>query len=585
MPIPASSSRYKNSLVAEALRGSVAAIDSLSQYIDSSRDYDVDLCVRLLPLINARRIPSSAAYNTVAFANDTNNPLLCASSTFTVITAVCHGVMNGHPSKPKMTRFLKENLGSVYQWIEFLVAKRILFGTSASLIAMIASMDNQLLLDIMSSSRAFELTVSIWSREDDSGQYPVLSKHDACPLLGLMMGFLRHEVGRSTFLVYLDEAPPRFENMAKTLRARVQQLVVRFGKKEFRWNFALEHLLNLLSLTRDLLRGHRDWVVICGNEDLLNVVTTSLKALGWVCKLTFEPLLGTYPALLKVAAITKGGALRLLIECALRFESTTDEYNTTSLFIRNISAYAFYHEVRPALMQATSDLMGRMERLKRTADGERLWQIVVTPVGHATSIHDDLIFNGPRRFCDALNHVSCSGEKGASRQCSNCHSVVYCSSGCQRLDWEQFHRHECKQLALTWGRRHLGGWISPMNRSYILAMIEDICYTKADDAEMIRHLRRLGQPANTLIHFLNCISVPASFDLMSFTTYRKRQHGAPAHLEERLNAYLSQALRTSDVYLAEALFPYGGAIAHFLVRMSKGHDGQYYAIGSIPWIK
>jgi hypothetical protein len=336
----------------------------------------------------------------------------------TVIAKVHRGLQGAH-SKAKIVEFFKEHLSSFYQWIEFLVAKRALLGTCASFIGMIASTDPGLLREIMASPRAFELAVSVWSSEDESGRYPVLSKYGDCPILDVVMGFRRHEVGRVTFRAYLDEVRGRVENMATIVRVRSQQLIQRFNEKEFRWDFALQHLLELLNLSRALLVGHGGWVAVCGTEDLLRLFTAGvgafsagkesadcwklvLKALSNIHKLTFEAPLGTYPALLKVVAMIRGGVLRLLITCALRFPNNTAEFNTTSLIIRNLTAYAFYHEVLRVLEPAAFEIVTMMEALNRTPDCERLRLIVTTAVGHATEIHTDLR-DTPRRFCDGLS--------------------------------------------------------------------------------------------------------------------------------------------------------------------------------------
>jgi hypothetical protein len=63
--------------------------------------------------------------------------------------------------------------------------------------------------------------------------------------------------------------------------------------------------------------------------------------------------------------------------------------------------------------------------------------------------------------------------------------------------------------------------------------------------------------------------VPAALDLMLFSNYRQHQHGEPEHLKKRVHSYLHQALQSSNVYLAEALFPYGGATVHLLIKMTR----------------
>ncbi|KAF6753401.1 hypothetical protein DFP72DRAFT_406088 [Ephemerocybe angulata] len=49
-------------------------------------------------------------------------------------------------------------------------------------------------------------------------------------------------------------------------------------------------------------------------------------------------------------------------------------------------------------------------------------------------------------LCDSLKHPSITkpdGIEGASKECSGCHTTVYCSTKCQREDWSSLHREEC----------------------------------------------------------------------------------------------------------------------------------------------
>ncbi|TEB28665.1 hypothetical protein FA13DRAFT_1735500 [Coprinellus micaceus] len=53
-------------------------------------------------------------------------------------------------------------------------------------------------------------------------------------------------------------------------------------------------------------------------------------------------------------------------------------------------------------------------------------------------------------ICDNSNHKSCFGramkEAAPSMVCSQCLSVTYCSQNCQREDWENHHRKECRSM-------------------------------------------------------------------------------------------------------------------------------------------
>ncbi|KAF5340952.1 hypothetical protein D9611_005842 [Ephemerocybe angulata] len=77
-----------------------------------------------------------------------------------------------------------------------------------------------------------------------------------------------------------------------------------------------------------------------------------------------------------------------------------------------------------------------------------------------------------------------------SAQCSQCHSVVYCSSQCQQHDWKMIHRDEC-------GARHIDriyqradqAWISHRTRGMFLqllkAFLEVFCVNFQDPGEAL----------------------------------------------------------------------------------------------------
>ncbi|KAF6748484.1 hypothetical protein DFP72DRAFT_1174139 [Ephemerocybe angulata] len=81
--------------------------------------------------------------------------------------------------------------------------------------------------------------------------------------------------------------------------------------------------------------------------------------------------------------------------------------------------------------------------------------------------------------CDSMQHLSSSeSERKTSKKymtCSNCRSVVYCSSQCQLEDWEARHRQECRNMRID----------------YIQRSGEDMSYshsTRAFYLSIIRHL-------------------------------------------------------------------------------------------------
>ncbi|KAJ2912297.1 hypothetical protein MD484_g8117, partial [Candolleomyces efflorescens] len=203
-------------------------------------------------------------------------------------------------------------------------AKRVLLGTASSLIGVIALTDEGLLLKVMGSSRALELSLAIWRAKDDSGRYPVISGYTHCPILNVVMGWLSEE--RSLFKIY---------------------------------------------------------------------------------GLTFEPGLGTYPTLLKVAAVTKGGILTLLISWATRFPTDTEEFAITTIVIKCIAAYTSYHKTSKVFTPMALALKNDLRRLTGNPESEKLGLIITTAMSHASTIHNDLS-SIPQKFCDSVHALASS---------------------------------------------------------------------------------------------------------------------------------------------------------------------------------
>ncbi|KAJ2911302.1 hypothetical protein MD484_g9112, partial [Candolleomyces efflorescens] len=174
-----------------------------------------------------------------------------------------------------------------------------------------------------------------------------------------------------------------------------------------------------MNLARALLVKRRGWRVVCGKEDLLNVFTASLRSISagnesmecWklvstglfkIYGLTFEPGLGTYPALLKVVAVTKGGILTLLISCTTWFLTNTEEFAIATIVIKCIAAYAFYHETSKVFTPMALAIENNLRQLTGNPKSEKLGLIITTAVSHASAIHDDLS-SIPQKFCDSVN--------------------------------------------------------------------------------------------------------------------------------------------------------------------------------------
>lgn len=108
----------------------------------------------------------------------------------------------------------------------------------------------------------------------------------------------------------------------------------------------------------------------------------------------------------------------------------------------------------------------------------------VTANGYWKPFSDDFIFyrmaveilpHRAGRFCDSLeHHTKQPGEQTeVAKQCSWCHTTMYCSRECQAEDWESFHKRECSRDRLQRIERELSGtWVSHRSRLFKLIYLQ-----------------------------------------------------------------------------------------------------------------
>ncbi|RXW11392.1 hypothetical protein EST38_g14463, partial [Candolleomyces aberdarensis] len=334
---------------------------------------------------------------------------------------------DAHPSKPHAVSFLDENLNTLLQWVRFFVFKGEHVDTSAALFKMLISKDDPLRHRITSSRKVTDLFLSLWTRKDNDRRYFVIFKYELCPLLDLLNGFLKNDVGKSHIFALLDE-PRSIGTVAKTVCGQIQQLTRRHLQGECSWKFTILHFLKLLRLTSQLLRTHRDWSAFFGSRDLLRILMKDLwliskrknspdswrmvfNVLRYISEFTLDAPLGTYPALLKVKAVVEGGMIHMLTDCILHIPDTSRDNLTAVLILQHLAAYSIYHEVS-SLVPIVTELVKTMKCAEPAGHGTQMSKrdeiilIISCAVAQTTAVHRGIDF-GPRQLCDGLNVCIC----------------------------------------------------------------------------------------------------------------------------------------------------------------------------------
>ncbi|KAJ3520958.1 hypothetical protein NMY22_g12518 [Coprinellus aureogranulatus] len=126
--------------------------------------------------------------------------------------------------------------------------------------------------------------------------------------------------------------------------------------------------------------------------------------------------------------------------------------------------------------------VGKLVHLPRAA---RSWSFFLRAHNRAAQAYKSLKIRPSVYFCDYLpcGLVGKDLEK-PPKQCTGCSSVVYCSDECQKKDWEELHRHECRHAqVLHAARRSSHTWYTHQTRASQAALLEVIYEQESDNEQ------------------------------------------------------------------------------------------------------
>ncbi|KAJ3536346.1 hypothetical protein NMY22_g6072 [Coprinellus aureogranulatus] len=182
--------------------------------------------------------------------------------------------------------------------------------------------------------------------------------------------------------------------------------------------------------------------------------------------------------------------------------------------------------------------------------------------------------------CDNLRCARADADESLKpKQCGRCYSVVYCSTACQRADWEVNHRLECPQAHVFYfGQRDAGRWYGHRWRAFHTKFIETQ-YQRI--AEAIDEVERGRPDANGIFPSFNFEGWEAHMEVRDLTDVRVEQcltkpdaKYPQIYFEGRLRSLLQDYRSGSmppDVRLAEGVFMLGvGVNVSVFVLLRKG---------------
>ncbi|RXW13471.1 hypothetical protein EST38_g12382 [Candolleomyces aberdarensis] len=600
---------HKHMLIRRAVTGDPTYLKSLHVHIKKNRDSDIDTCFSLIHLLDPTVIPSTGTFDSFekAFKDRMERVNLTLNIFFSVFDSIPAEDVS---SKQALTTFFGKHLNDIFRWVMLFHSEGMFLPTCALTIIMLQSLDQNLLPRIMTSCRLLELILLIWMRKDRFGRYMVAATHRICPILDMVQGFVIHEPRKALFLQLHEDKPRKMREIAHVVRVRILELKQRYLEGEIQRKFALEQIIKILEVSSVILSRYNRWLAFLVPKDSPNFLCVVVEVLGtisqaateesylaalaralrYVCRLVLRAGLNMCPLLMKLLTVLDRGLLTLIIQCLLYLPPANTSRMCAADLFQEISAYAIFSEItrffsKDGILAAPADL----RRIKEVPVGDQeCWTVVRVFVAQAVQT-----FNRRKgqilttKECDGLGHTHHQEVADSDvRQCSRCHSVIYCSPECQRQDWEQLHHHECPTQSSNYTLHRFEGWISPVNRAWCLVTVEGIVNAHMSTFDMVRLKKGITAPLQPCILVINGLTLPTQANVTQIPSYRKRNHDLPdASLSKRIDAYLSQFLQMQGtIWLVEVLFPYGGATIHYLIRLTKDEDGCLHAISAIPRI-
>ncbi|KAJ3518241.1 hypothetical protein NMY22_g13780 [Coprinellus aureogranulatus] len=209
---------------------------------------------------------------------------------------------------------------------------------------------------------------------------------------------------------------------------------------------------------------------------------------------------------------------------------------------------------------------------------QTMWGDILPVITDRVDSWSQLSDTGFPVICDNLRCARADVDESLKpRQCGRCYSVVYCSTACQRADWEVNHRLECPQAHVFYfGQRDAGRWYGHRWRAFHTKFIETQ-YQRI--AEAIDEIERGRPDPNGIFPSFNFEGWDAHMEVRDLTDVRVEQcltkpdaKYPQIYFESRLRSLLQNYRSGSmppDVRLAEGVFILGAGVNHRQARAHK----------------
>ncbi|KAJ3538004.1 hypothetical protein NMY22_g5358 [Coprinellus aureogranulatus] len=565
----------------------------------------------------------------------------------TMLSTVAKALQSQPRARTAISERIQENLDGICMWINFLLT----FGLSidmettpgkdfrkpyfyhAQLLCDLMDCDGDILRALLSGTRFFDLILRIWMTEGKEGElFMNITSPNPCPIITLMMKTLQQDVGREMLLQRIRVRPPTFQyHFVDRIKMRAIQII----EVEVPTARQVGYIDTLLSISEilladkeplDLRRSFVKQAYLTEFCTVLNAIsmeagmrpdrhTVMPAMLRPTHKLFSLVMTENARAARNYAELLEGDMLTHLVRVLVWLpDHDRSAADVGKILLQLMGMYTIYPVFIKQLMSTKlpEQLAAKLYKNPHIAP---VWDDFRAALRDRMEAYTTMT-DGSGHLCDNFspNTAQCDhtarmrrppNDKG--KQCSGCSYVVYCSEECQKQDWQERHRDECKRARLDHRRRRSNGvWYSHMSRafhSHFVATMYNIHYPQMQ-RECAEYYPTI--PFHQIIPVLQSTSIRFGINLepvvpipRSNPHYEKKdiktawwergdktqfkQHWLKPRVSQVIEGYRDGKIGKTDVRVAEGAFPLGNDFVVFLtVKLEKAASGRWEPTYCVP---
>ncbi|KAH6901643.1 hypothetical protein BKA70DRAFT_1405559 [Coprinopsis sp. MPI-PUGE-AT-0042] len=350
--------------------------------------------------------------------------------------------------------------------------EHLLIGVGSAIVACLGLGGEDITHALVTEPRASRAVLKLWSSYHDKTPFQIVTgiqERGSSMVVAAMLMFIRTEAGRQSLYDAFFNDPDELRKYSGATRARLAQLLD-LSQQDVLFDVPRAQRAifeDIWQLTRELVKQPAARKALCSPRSLgcwsgvlsnlapgfapQSVVQTGI----WLLSQCFE--VGGNPNR-NLEAILDAGFLKVISRgLVMTNPIDTNTQTFTRYLVHTLVSYTAYPRTVSSLGRAVDQMdpneLSSQSGLPRVGEYWKHLRQSLTNRAYEWRLHGSKTHH---HLCDSVAQHD-APSYGPSRSCSRCRMVVYCSSKCQKDDWEARHRVECDPMWETYLDRCAAG--------------------------------------------------------------------------------------------------------------------------------